>query len=202
MNEEAGLIIATWPHGERPGYAFWYCDEVWCGIEYQVASHLIYEGFVEQGLAIVKGVRDRHTGERRNPWDEFECGHHYARSMASYALLLALSGFSYSAPERRIGFAPRVNQNNFRVFFSVGSGWGWYGQKLSPNEAQVTMKIEHGRLELSKLIGQFGRRKRVEASVSGRQVAASLRTDCQGFCISFPDPITINEGEQLNVLLR
>ena len=124
LNDEAGLLIGTWPKGERPGYAFWFADEVWCGIEYQVASHLIYEGFVEEGLAIVKGVRDRHTGERRNPWDEFECGHHYARSLASYAVLLALSGFSYSAPEQRLGFAPRVNADDFRAFFSVGSGWG------------------------------------------------------------------------------
>ena len=80
---------------------FVYADEVWTGIEYQVAAHLIYEGCVEEGLEIVEAVRDRHDGVRRNPWDEVECGHHYARSMASWALLLALSGFHYDAADRR-----------------------------------------------------------------------------------------------------
>jgi len=60
LNDEAGLILCSWPKGGRPGFPFPYSDEVWCGIEYQVASHLIYEGLVEEGVAIVKGVRDRH----------------------------------------------------------------------------------------------------------------------------------------------
>jgi len=107
-----------------------YTDEVWCGIEYQVASHMIYEGMIEEGLSLVMGTRRRHRGDRRNPWDEFECGHHYARSMASYALLLALSGFGYSAPEKRIAFSPKIFQDEFRVFFSVASGWGLYTQKI------------------------------------------------------------------------
>ncbi len=126
LRDEAGLLVGSWPRGERPGSPFMYADEVWCGIEYQVASHLIYEGFVDEGLAIVRGVRDRHRGDRRNPWDEFECGHHYARSMASYGVLTALSGFSYDGVEKRMGFAPRVYANRFRVFWSVGSGWGEY----------------------------------------------------------------------------
>ena len=83
VGNEAGLIICTWPKGGRPGDPFYFADEVWCGIEYQVASHMIYEGMIDQGLSIVLGVRNRHRGYRRNPWDEFECGHHYARSMAS-----------------------------------------------------------------------------------------------------------------------
>ena len=76
----AGLLLATWPRGGRPALPFVYSDEVWPGIEYQVASHLIYEGMVDEGLAIVRGLRARHSGERRNPWNEFECGNHYARS--------------------------------------------------------------------------------------------------------------------------
>lgn len=84
LNDEAGLVLCTWPRGGRPRYPFPYSDEVWSGIEYQVATNLIYEGLVEEGLTLVRAVRGRHDGFARNPWNETECGNHYARSMASW----------------------------------------------------------------------------------------------------------------------
>src|SRR5262249_51582256 len=130
LNDEAGLLLCTWPRGGRPAYPFPYADEVWTGIEYQVAAHCIYEGLVEEGLAIVRGVRARHDGARRNPWDEFECGHHYARAMASWSLLLALSGYHYSAPEGRLCFAPVAAAvppgGEFRCLFTTGGAWGTF----------------------------------------------------------------------------
>ncbi|MEM2885694.1 MAG: GH116 family glycosyl hydrolase, partial [Thermoproteota archaeon] len=88
INEEAGLLVCTWPKGGRPKSPLVYADEVWTGIEYQVASHMIYEGMVEEALTMVKAARDRYDGEKRNPWNEVECGDHYARAMSSWALLL------------------------------------------------------------------------------------------------------------------
>src|SRR5262249_30905748 len=130
LNDEAGLLLCTWPRGGRPAYPFPYADEVWTGIEYQVAAHCIYEGLVEEGLAIVRGVRARHDGARRNPWDEFECGHHYARAMASWSLILALSGYHYSAPEGRLSFAPVAAAvppgGEFRCLFTTGGAWGTF----------------------------------------------------------------------------
>jgi uncharacterized protein (DUF608 family) len=152
VDDEAGLLVATWPHGGRPGYPSLYCDEVWSGIEYQVASHLIYEGFLKEGLTIVKAARERYRGDRRNPWDEIECGFHYARSLSSYALLLAFSGFRYSAEEQTIGFDPRAFQNNFRVFFCVENGWGMYSQELTPHRAVITMNVYYGTLSLRRLL--------------------------------------------------
>jgi uncharacterized protein (DUF608 family) len=201
QNEEAGLVIASWPRGERPGFAFWFADEVWCGIEYQVASHLIYEGFVEEGLAIVKGIRDRHTGERRNPWDEFECGHHYARSLASYSLLLALSGFAYSAPAQSLGFAPRVNRRNFRVFFSVESGWGTFAQRLEKRRAQYCVTIRQGSLPLKTLrVRGAPRRSETATAVVGKQrVPVTLERDGPTAVVSFEEPLVLKSGETLRV---
>jgi hypothetical protein len=130
LRDEKGLLLCSWPKGGRPPLPFVYSDEVWTGIEYQVASHLIYENLLEQGLTIVRAVRERYDGERRNPWDEVECGHHYARAMSSWALLLALSGYSYSGIEMRMGFAPQVYPEDFRAFWTAGSGWGSYSQKV------------------------------------------------------------------------
>ena len=105
--KDKGLIICTWPKGGRPGNVMLYSDEVWTGIEYQVAAHMIYEGLVEEGFAIVKGARDRYDGIprppiQRNPWNEIECGGHYARAMSSWSLLLALSGWEYDGPRQAL----------------------------------------------------------------------------------------------------
>ena len=106
LNDEAGLLLCTWPDGGRPALPFPYADEVWTGIEYQVAAHLIYEGWVDEGLRLTGELRARHDGLRRNPWNEVECGNHYARSMASWALLLALSGAQVAPGSGDMTFAP------------------------------------------------------------------------------------------------
>ena len=201
MNEEAGLLIASWPLGERPGYAFWFADEVWCGIEYQVASHMIYEGLVAEGLSIVKGVRDRHTGDQRNPWDEFECGHHYSRSMASYGLLTALSGFSYSAPERRIGFAPRVNEDDFECFFSVGSGWGTYSQEIGKKKTVLTVQVEHGSLDLLEVDAAVKGGEKVTATLDGEKVTATLRRSKGGVKVLLGEGVRVADGQELRITL-
>jgi len=126
LNQNGGLLLCSWPKGERPEIPFVYSDEVWTGIEYQVATHLIYEGFVEEGLKIVKACRDRHDGVERNPWNEFECGHHYARSLASYGVLLALTGFNCDAVAKTLKFDPAINQKDFSAFFCCADGWGMF----------------------------------------------------------------------------
>lgn len=128
LNDEKGLVLCSWPKGGRPKIPFVYSDEVWTGIEYQVATHLIYEGYIDEALTIVKALRERHDGYKRNPWNEVECGHHYARSMASWGLLVALSGFKYDLTENKIDFAPVINQDEFSTFWSTGKEWGIYRQ--------------------------------------------------------------------------
>lgn len=128
LNGDAGLLLCTWPRGGRPEIPFVYCDEVWTGIEYQVASHLIYEGLVEEGLEVVKACRQRHDGVERSPWNEVECGHHYARSLSSYGVLLALSGFFCDAVNKTLQFRPAGNPDQFTTFFCCADGWGLYHQ--------------------------------------------------------------------------
>jgi non-lysosomal glucosylceramidase len=144
LNDERGLLLCSWPKGGRPELPFVYSDEVWTGIEYQVAAHLVYRGYVDEGLAVVKAVRDRYDGGRRNPWNEVECGAHYARALASWSVLLALSGFRYSAPERRIAFGPRLNSSDFRCFFSAGTGWGVYRQLAGARSLTARLETKHG----------------------------------------------------------
>jgi uncharacterized protein (DUF608 family) len=148
LNDEKGLVLCTWPRGGRPLLPMVYSDEVWTGIEYQVASHLVMEGLVEEGLAVVKAVRDRHDGHRRNPWDEVECGRHYVRSMASWGLVIAMSGFRCDMAQGRIGFRPAVD-GDFRTFFSTGKCWGVYERVRDPKTGKTAERIDvkHGSAE-------------------------------------------------------
>ena len=147
LNDESGLLLCSWPHGGRPRYPFPYADECWTGVEYAVAALLCYEGEVEDGLKIVRGVRARHDGVRRNPWDEFECGHHYARALSSWSLLLALSGYEYSAPQARLRFAPRIASDDFRSIFCAGNAWG----TVTIRNGSARLTIHGGRLTLRTL---------------------------------------------------
>jgi len=197
LNDEGGLLLCSWPRGGRPALPFVYSDEVWCGIEYQVAAHLIYEGLIAEGLAVVKGVRDRHDGERRNPWNEFECGHHYARSMASYSVMLALSGFQYSAPAKSMSFAPCINEDDFACFLSVDSGWGMFHQNLD-GAAKADIEVSMGNLTLQK-VGLAFSANEVTVDLAGKSISAEVEKTEGGIIVNFSEPVIINAGEKLAI---
>ncbi|MCL1793238.1 MAG: non-lysosomal glucosylceramidase [Oscillospiraceae bacterium] len=128
LGKEGGLLLCSWPNGGKPSLPFVYSDEVWTGIEYQVASHLILLGCVKQGLEIVRACRARYDGAVRNPYNEYECGHFYARAMSSYGLLAAMSGASYDARTKTFSVNP-AQKGDFRAFMSAASGYGTIGVK-------------------------------------------------------------------------
>ncbi len=125
---EGGLLLCSWPKGGQLSLPFIYSNEVWTGIEYQVAAHLMMHGMIEQGLEIVRICRDRYDGRVRNPFDEYECGHWYARAMSSYAMLQALSGARYDAVEKVLYLKPAI-KGDFRSFLSTAFGYGTVGVK-------------------------------------------------------------------------
>jgi uncharacterized protein (DUF608 family) len=128
LGNEGGLLLCSWPKGDEPSLPFPYSNEVWTGIEYQVASHLISKGFIDEGLQIVRTARDRYDGKVRNPFDEYECGHWYARAMSSYALLQSFDGARYDAIEKILYLKPAV-KGDFRTFISTATGYGTVGVK-------------------------------------------------------------------------
>lgn len=147
LNDEAGLLLCSWPRGGRPRIPFVYSDEVWTGIEYQVATHLIYEGLVDEGLSIVRAVRDRHDGRRRSPWNEVECGNHYARSLASWGPVIALSGVDHDAPSGTLTVRPRLDAPTVSTILTTGSGWG----ELTLTAGGARLVLHGGSLTLARL---------------------------------------------------
>lgn len=203
MNNEKGLVLCSWPHGGRPRFPFPYSDEVWCGIEYQVACTMISHGFPKEGLSILKGVRERYNGHNRNPWNEVECGNHYARSLASYALLQVLSGFQYSAPARRIRFAPRLNQSRFRCLFSVNDAWGEFQQCSDPKGLwEITLSLHAGVLELREVVlGITGEFTALYCRMRGQFIPAEKRCLQGGVAIMFEEDVRLSGGEPLAIRL-
>ncbi|MHC4500381.1 MAG: GH116 family glycosyl hydrolase, partial [Planctomycetota bacterium] len=151
ISDEGGLLIACWPKGGRPERPLLYCDETQIGYEYQAAGNMLYEGYILEGLTVIKSIRDRFDGKKRNPFCEIEWGNHYARSMANYNALLALSGFRYSAVEKMLRLAPKVYENQFRVFFSVDSGWGVLSQQIGTNKQTFRVDVNKGKLAVEKI---------------------------------------------------
>ena len=128
MGNDGGLLLCTWPHGGKLTLPFYFSVEVWTGIEYQVASHLMMKGEVEKGLEIVKTCRQRYDGTIRNPFNEYECGYWYARAMASYGLLQGLTGIRYDAVDKTLYIDSRMG-DNFTSFLSTDTGFGNIGLK-------------------------------------------------------------------------
>ena len=139
LNDEPALMICDYGKAERPHVPFPYYAEAWTGLEYLAAAHLIYAGMPREGIEAVRNVRARYDGERRNPWNEPECGHHYARAMSSWSTLLAASGFRYHGAGQAVTIkAPP----GFRCFWSTATAWGAF----RVTESGAVLRVDHGAL--------------------------------------------------------
>jgi hypothetical protein len=140
MAGETGVLMATYPRGHRPKWPFPYFNEVMTGFEYTAAVGMLYEGMRDEGLAIIAAIRARYDGRKRNPFNEAECGNHYARAMASWGAILALTGFHYSGVDAALALAPLSGP----TFWSTGDAWGTY----AVDNARVTITVLFGALPL------------------------------------------------------
>jgi non-lysosomal glucosylceramidase len=148
LGDETALLMCAYPHGDRPRQPFPYATEVMTGFEYTAAVGMLYEGQLNPGLRSIEAVRTRYDGRKRSPFDEAECGHHYARAMAAWAAVLALTGFYYSAVDKVLGFSAQAGS----WFWSNGYAWGICRQTETASGYQVTLSVLGGELLMEKLI--------------------------------------------------
>ena len=147
MGKEGGLLLCTWPRGGELSLPFVYSNEVWTGIEYQVASHLMFEGKVPEGLDVVRECRDRYDGKIRNPFNEYECGHWYGRALSSYGLIQGLTGVRYDAVEKTLYFDSEIG-DNFRSFLATDGGFGTAGLK----NGEPFLDVKMGGIEVVRMV--------------------------------------------------
>ena len=149
LNGEQGLLVCSYPHGGRPDVVTGGYSECMTGLEYTAAIGMLQEGQIGSGLKCIEAIRSRFDGTRRSPWNEAECGHHYARAMISWAALTTLTGFQYSGVTGTMSFAAADKDSQW--FWSNGYAWGTFRQKKTAKGTKVELKVHHGSLELSEL---------------------------------------------------
>jgi len=197
---QAGLITCTWPKSAYLTEGTRYREEVWTGIEYQVAGHLIWEGKVTEGLAICRAVHDRYHPQLRNPYNEVECGDHYARALASWGVYLALAGFEYHGPDGVLGFDPRIAPENFRGAFTTAEGWIVFQQSRTGAGQRNVVDVLWGKLRLAQLHLRTAQAvKSVRVTIDGAPAAVRLSAGKGRAEIRFNNEILLETGARLEV---
>jgi non-lysosomal glucosylceramidase len=196
LNDEAAIVICDYGRGKRPAMPFPYFAEVMTGFEYATAVHMIFAGMAREGVECIENIRRRYDGERRNPWDEAECGHHYARAMASWSAIPALSGFRYHGGEKSLEARPRVGEGKFTCFWSTATGWGAFSQSAQDGRTRFSLSVTEGTLPLRSLaLAQAAGQSSVKLG------GASVRHERQGGLLVFAEDIVAKPGAALVVLL-
>jgi len=194
LNDEPGVVVCDYGKTHRPKIPFPYFAEVWTGLEYIAATLMLSRGMEKEGVELIRNLRSRYDGEKRNPWDEAECGHHYARAMSAWSGVVALSGFRYNGRGSSIEVLPRVNTANFRCFWSAASGWGTF----SVTSAGLRLQVLKGKLACrsTEFRGAAGRSS---ATLNGKPVAHKISARNGVVRIAFDEMLNLTEGADLRV---
>lgn len=211
MAGEAGLLMCTFPRsdwdydkakGKGPVWAAGYFNECMNGFEYQAAGHMIWEGLVQEGLAVTRAVHDRYHASRRNPYNEVECGDHYARSMASYGVFLAACGFEHHGPKQHIGFAPKLTPENFKCAFTSAEGWGTYSQNTNgPGPLRAEIAVKRGKLNLKTVALESAAGSSATVSLGAKPLAATLTREGKRILLTLAEPVELAAGQSLQIAI-
>jgi hypothetical protein len=203
---EGGLVMTAnalgreLPFGVYSGFAC-YLNETMNGFEYQAAAHMIAEGMVKEGMTVIKTLDERYDGNKRNPFNEVECGDHYARSMAGYGALIAISGFEHHGPGRHLGFAPKLTPENFRAPFVAAQGWGTFSQRIENGNLAAAIEVRHGELTLSTLALEHEGGRRLTVTRGAERIPSSFKRDRKRVLVTLGTPVRLGAGDKLGVVL-
>lgn len=196
--DDAGLVMCSWPLGGRVPVPTRYADEVWTGIEYQVAAHCFWEGMTLDGWRLVSAVWDRYDGRRRNPYNEIECGDHYARAMAGWSTVEAMAGLRYDADRAALVLRqPALIGATLPVLLSAG--WGL----ASGVDGGLRLECRGGDIEVRSL-RLDGAGPAAAATVTLDRMGIETRVNPLGHAVELvlADGVTLRPGQALTVQLQ
>lgn len=210
MEGEGGLLMCSFPKGgaelatgkSNDAWAAGYFNECMSGFEHMAAAHMIFDGLIEEGLAVVRAIHDRYDAARRNPWNEVECSDHYARAMASHGVFLAVCGFELDGPRGHIGFAPRLSPDAFKAPFVGPSGFGTYAQQRDESGLRATLAPTRGDVRVRSFAVELAAKSKARAvTVLANDVATPARFEQSGqrVVMTFAHDVTITAGSVLEL---
>jgi hypothetical protein len=197
LNDEPALLICDYGKGTRPKIPFPYYAEAWTGIEYLVATQFIYAGMLREGVQTIEDVRLRFDGERRNPWDEPECGHHYARALSAWSSVVAYTGFHYHGADQAVTLMPKVTTQKFTSFWSAGSGWGVFSVIHENGRERTELAVTEGALPLQSV--RLGQTAAGASSVvlDGKSRTHQVRKESDGVTLVLDEAVVIAAGKKV-----
>ena len=199
LNNEAAVVVCDYGKAVRPHIPFPYYAEAWTGQEHSTAALMFSIGMVPQALEYVENARARYDGVKRNPWDEEECGHHYARAMSSWSSFVAMSGFVYHGDRAHITAVPPGAGNNFRCFWSTGTGWGTYSlRRGQTGSLQFSIEVLAGNLPCRACtLAVSG--THVTAQMGTKRLSARAEQSGKQTTVSFTELVSLKDGDQMQV---
>lgn len=202
---ESGLFTCTWPKTPYIPEGVRYKNEVWTGIEYQVAGHMAAEGMVDKALLICDGIQRRYHPSGNNPYNEVECGDHYARAFASWGVYLGLTGYEYNGPAGHMGFAPKTTPEDFQAAFTAAEGWGSFRQTRGEGVQKETIELRWGHLRLKSLAFELPEGMvagDIEIKAAGKVIPYEHELDDGKLEIMLNAPVEILKGQRLEVIVH
>ncbi len=202
---EPGLFTCTWPKSPYIAEGVRYKNEIWTGIEYQVAGHMVWEDMLDEALAICYGIEKRYHPAKHNPFNEVECGDHYARAFASWGVYAALAGYEYHGPKGHLGFAPAITPEDFRAAFTCAEGWGTFTQKRSRKIQREEIEVRWGRLRLKTLafaVPESFQNVKVSVTAAGRSVKIDYKLNDSRLDITIKNELVLSEGQTLEITIN
>jgi non-lysosomal glucosylceramidase len=200
LNDEPALLICDYGKGTRPKIPFPYYAEAWTGIEYLVATQFLYAGMLQDGLRTIEDVRFRFDGERRNPWDEPECGHHYARAMSSWSTLVAFTGFHYHSADKLLSLRPQNEEPSISTFWSAGSGWGNFSIGRSGAQTRTEIVVVEGSLPLQSIRLRSGSSPEISVQFEGARLQHSLTRENGIMNLRLQNALALTAGKKLTIV--
>ncbi len=204
---DSGLIMATNPQGRKnpfgnvSAWQYGYFDECMSGFEHQVASHMLAEGLLLEGLAVTRAIEDRYSAKLRNPFNEIECSDHYSRSMASYGSFITLCGFDYDGPRGHIAFAPRLHPHEFKAPYTSAQGWGSISLHHTKDQMRAQIGVAWGRLRIRSISLPASKLKNLSLKAGSKILPAAITSKNGQMLITLNHDVELAAGETLLIVL-